>query len=298
MSLAPDGLPRLRDVVAAHGLNARKALGQNFLFDLNLTRKIARAAGPLAGVVVIEVGPGPGGLTRALLSEGAEKVIAIERDGRALGALAEIAVHWPGRLEIIEGDALRIAAEMLIAKAGARPIRIVANLPYNVGTALLTGWLEAEPWPPFYDRLTLMFQREVARRIVATPAERADYGRLAVLAGWRTQARILFDVPPAAFVPTPKVTSSVVELIPRASPAPCEAGMLSALTQAAFGQRRKMLRQSLKSFAAARGVDPVELITTAGLEPTMRAEEVDVAGFVTLARAAAGLVRKHHGKIV
>jgi 16S rRNA (adenine1518-N6/adenine1519-N6)-dimethyltransferase len=298
MSLAPDGLPRLRDVVLAHGLNARKALGQNFLFDLNLTRKIARAAGPLAGVVVIEVGPGPGGLTRALLSEGAEKVIAIERDGRALGALAEIAVHWPGRLEIIEGDALRIAAEMLIAKAGARPIRIVANLPYNVGTALLTGWLEAEPWPPFYDRLTLMFQREVARRIVATPAERADYGRLAVLAGWRTQARILFDVPPAAFVPTPKVTSSVVELIPRASPAPCEAGMLSALTQAAFGQRRKMLRQSLKSFAAARGVDPVELITTAGLEPTMRAEEVDVAGFVTLARAAAGLVRKHHGKIV
>jgi 16S rRNA (adenine1518-N6/adenine1519-N6)-dimethyltransferase len=298
MSLAPDGLPRLRDVVLAHGLNARKALGQNFLFDLNLTRKIARAAGPLVGVVVIEVGPGPGGLTRALLSEGAEKVIAIERDGRALGALAEIAVHWPGRLEIIEGDALRIAVEMLIAKAGARPIRIVANLPYNVGTALLTGWLEAEPWPPFYDRLTLMFQREVARRIVATPAERADYGRLAVLAGWRTRARILFDVPPAAFVPAPKVTSSVVELIPRASPAPCEAGMLSALTQAAFGQRRKMLRQSLKSFAAARGVDPVELITTAGLEPTMRAEEVDVAGFVTLARAAAGLVRKHHGKIV
>jgi 16S rRNA (adenine1518-N6/adenine1519-N6)-dimethyltransferase len=298
MSLAADGLPPLRDVVAAHGLNARKALGQNFLFDLNLTRKIARAAGPLVGVVVIEVGPGPGGLTRALLSEGAEKVIAIERDARALGALAEIAAHWPGRLEIIEGDALRIAPETAIAKAGARPIRIVANLPYNVGTALLTGWLEAEPWPPFYDRLTLMFQREVARRIVATPAERADYGRLAVLAGWRTQARILFDVPPAAFVPTPKVTSSVVELIPRASPAPCEAGMLSALTQAAFGQRRKMLRQSLKSFAAARGVDPVELITTAGLEPTMRAEEVDVAGFVTLARAAAGLVHKHHGKIV
>jgi 16S rRNA (adenine1518-N6/adenine1519-N6)-dimethyltransferase len=298
MSLAADGLPRLSDVVEAHGLNARKALGQNFLFDLNLTRKIARAAGPLAGVVVIEVGPGPGGLTRALLSEGAEKVIAIERDVRALGALAEIAAHWPGRLEIIEGDALRIAPETLIAKAGAMPIRIVANLPYNVGTALLTGWLEAEPWPPFYDRLTLMFQREVAERIVATPAQRAAYGRLAVLAGWRMEARILFDVPAAAFVPAPKVTSSVVELMPRASPAPCEAGMLSALTQAAFGQRRKMLRQSLKSFAAARGVDPVELITTAGLEPTMRAEEVDVAGFVTLARAAAGLVRKHHGKIV
>jgi 16S rRNA (adenine1518-N6/adenine1519-N6)-dimethyltransferase len=288
MSLAADGLPRLSDVVAAHGLNARKALGQNFLFDLNLTRKIARAAGPLAGVVVIEVGPGPGGLTRALLSEGAEKVIAIERDVRALGALAEIAAHWPGRLEIIEGDALRIAPETLIAKAGAMPIRIVANLPYNVGTALLTGWLEAEPWPPFYDRLTLMFQREVAERIVATPAQRAAYGRLAVLAGWRTEARILFDVPAAAFVPAPKVTSSVVELMPRASPARCDMATLSALTQAAFGQRRKMLRQSLKSFAAARGIDPVELITAGRIEPTMRAEEVDVAGFVTLARAAQG----------
>ena len=174
MSLAADGLPRLSDVVAAHGLEPRKALGQNFLFDLNLTRKIARAAGPLAGVAVVEVGPGPGGLTRALLSEGAEKVIAIERDARALGALAEIAAHWPGRLEIIEGDALRVAPRTLVDRAGGMPIRIVANLPYNVGTALLTGWLEAEPWPPFYDRLTLMFQREVALRIVATPAERAD----------------------------------------------------------------------------------------------------------------------------
>ena len=288
MSLAADGLPPLRDVVAAHGLNARKALGQNFLFDLNLTRKIARAAGPLAGVAVVEVGPGPGGLTRALLSEGAEKVIAIERDARALGALAEIAAHWPGRLEIIEGDALRIAPETLIERAGPMPLRIVANLPYNIATALLAGWLEAEPWPPFYDRLTLMFQREVAERIVATPAERADYGRLAVLAGWRTEARILFDIPPAAFTPPPKVTSSVVELIPRANPEACDARTLSALTQAAFGQRRKMLRQSLKGFAAARGLDPVELITAAGLEPTMRAEEVDVARFVTLARAAAG----------
>ncbi len=288
MSLAADGLPPLRDVVAAHGLNARKALGQNFLFDLNLTRKIARAAGPLAGVAVVEVGPGPGGLTRALLSEGAEKVIAIERDARALGALAEIAAHWPGRLEIIEGDALRIAPETLIERAGPMPLRIVANLPYNIATALLAGWLEAEPWPPFYDRLTLMFQREVAERIVATPAERADYGRLAVLAGWRTEARILFDIPPAAFTPPPKVTSSVVELIPRANPEACDARTLSALTQAAFGQRRKMLRQSLKGFATARGLDPVELITAAGLEPTMRAEEVDVARFVTLARAAAG----------
>jgi 16S rRNA (adenine1518-N6/adenine1519-N6)-dimethyltransferase len=288
MSLAADGLPRLSDVVAAHGLNARKALGQNFLYDLNLTRKIARAAGPLAGVAVVEVGPGPGGLTRALLSEGAEKVIAIERDARALGALAEIAAHWPGRLEIIEGDALRIAPRTLIDKAGAMPIRIVSNLPYNVGTALLAGWLEAEPWPPFYDRLTLMFQREVAERIVATPAQRADYGRLAVLAGWRTEARILFDVPAAAFVPAPKVTSSVVELIPRATPSPCDAATLSALTQAAFGQRRKMLRQSLKGFAAARGLDVAALLAAAELEPTMRAEEVDIAGFVALARAAVG----------
>ncbi len=288
MSLAADGLPPLREVVAEYGLNARKALGQNFLFDLNLTRKIARAAGPLAGVAVIEVGPGPGGLTRALLSEGAGKVIAIERDARALGALAEIAAHWPGRLEIIEGDALSMVPEALIEKAGPMPIRIVANLPYNIATALLTRWLEAEPWPPFYERLTLMFQREVALRIVATPANRADYGRLAVLAGWRGQARILFDVPPAAFTPSPKVTSSVVEFVPRANPSPCDRATLSALVQAAFGQRRKMLRQSLKGFAAARGLDLAALIAAAGLEPTMRAEEVDVAGFVALTRAAVG----------
>jgi 16S rRNA (adenine1518-N6/adenine1519-N6)-dimethyltransferase len=275
-------------VVAAYGLNARKALGQNFLFDLNLTRKIARAAGPLAGVAVIEVGPGPGGLTRALLTEGADSVIAIERDARALGALAEIAAHWPGRLEVIEGDALSIAPQALVAKAASKPIRIVANLPYNIATALLIRWLEAEPWPPFYDRLTLMFQREVAERIVATPANRADYGRLAVLAGWRTEARILFDVPAAAFVPAPKVVSSVVELVPRARPAPCDPAVLSALAQAAFGQRRKMLRQSLKGFAAARGLDLPALLAAVGLEPTMRAEEIDVAGFVALARAAIG----------
>ena len=218
MSLAVDGLPPLREVAAAHGLHARKALGQNFLFDLNLTRKIARAAGPLEGVAVVEVGPGPGGLTRALISEGARRVIAIERDARALGALAEISAHWPGRLEVIEGDALSVSPATLIDKAGGAPLRIAANLPYNIATALLAGWLEAEPWPPFYDRLTLMFQREVARRIVATPAERADYGRLAVLAGWRTEARILFDVAPAAFTPPPKVTSSLVELIPRQRP--------------------------------------------------------------------------------
>jgi 16S rRNA (adenine1518-N6/adenine1519-N6)-dimethyltransferase len=290
MSRAADGLPPLRDVVAGHGLKARKALGQNFLFDLNLTRKIAHAAGPLAGVAVVEVGPGPGGLTRALLSEGAEKVIAIERDARALGALSEIGAYWPGRLEIIEGDALRVAPPTLIEKGGGAPIRIVANLPYNVATPLLTRWLEAEPWPPFYDRLILMLQREVAERIVATPESRAAYGRLAVLAGWRTKARILFDVAPAAFTPPPKVMSSVVEFIPRLSPAPCDAAILSALTQAAFGQRRKMLRQSLKAFAVSRGLNVQALIAAAGLEPQMRAEEVGVGGFVALARAAAGSV--------
>jgi len=289
MSLAADGLPPLREVVAAHGLDARKSLGQNFLFDLNLTGRIARSAGPLEGVVVIEVGPGPGGLTRALLANGAAKVIAIERDERCLAALAEIAAHWPGRLEIIAGDALQVDVASLVAKAGGAPLRICANLPYNIGTALLTGWLEAEPWPPFYDRLTLMFQREVALRLVATPAERADYGRLAVLTGWRTQARLLFDVPPAAFTPPPKVTSSVVELIPRAAPEPCEPRLLSAATRAAFGQRRKMLRQSLKPFAADLGLDLASLLDAAGLDPTRRAEEIDVAGFCALARAAAAL---------
>jgi len=287
VSLAADGLPRLRDVVAAHGLDARKALGQNFLFDLNLTGKIARAAGPLAGVVVVEVGPGAGGLTRALLSEGARMVIAIERDERALPALAEIAAHWPGRLEVIAGDALDIAPQRLIEKVPGAPIRICANLPYNIATPLLGRWLETEPWPPFFDRLILMFQREVARRIVATPAERADYGRLAVLAGWRMERRILFDVPPAAFTPPPKVISSVVELIPWPVPDPCDVRVLSAITQAAFGQRRKMLRQSLKGFAVARGLDLPALLAEAALQPTMRAEEVSIAGFAALARAAA-----------
>ena len=285
MSLAADGLPPLREVVARHGLDARKALGQNFLFDLNLTGRIARAAGPLAGMAVVEIGPGPGGLTRALLSEGAARVIAVERDARALPALAEIAAHWPGQLEILHADALALQPGLLIAKAGGLPIRICANLPYNIATPLLAGWLEAEPWPPFFDRLTLMFQREVALRIAATPAERADYGRLAVLAGWRTTARILFDVPPSAFTPPPKVTSSVVELIPRPAPDPCDPRLLSRLTQAAFGQRRKMLRQSLKGLAAAHGRDATELVEAAGLKPTLRAEEVDVSGFVRLARA-------------
>ena len=214
-------------------------------------------------------------------------VIAIERDERALPALAEIGAHWPGRLEVVAADALDIDPETLIAMAAGAPIRICANLPYNIGTRLLTNWLEAEPWPPFFDRLILMFQREVAQRIVATPAERADYGRLAVLAGWRTQARILFDVPPAAFTPPPKVVSSVVELVPRAAPDPCDPRLLTAATHAAFGQRRKMLRQSLKGFAGARGLEVARLLDAAGLEPTLRAEEVDVAGFVRIARAAA-----------
>ena len=289
MSLAGDGLPPLREVVAAHGLDAKKSLGQNFLFDLNLTGRIARAAGPLAGVVVVEVGPGPGGLTRALLAEGAKKVIAIERDERCLAALEEISAHWPGRLEILAGDALEVKGADLIARAESAPLRICANLPYNIATPILTGWLESEPWPPFFDKLTLMFQREVAQRIVATPAERADYGRLGVLAGWRTRARLLFDVPRSAFTPPPKVTSSIVELIPRETPDPCDAATLSALTQAAFGQRRKMLRQSLKGFAAVRGLDLAAWLQDAGLDPTRRAEEIDVAGFAALARSAKDL---------
>jgi 16S rRNA (adenine1518-N6/adenine1519-N6)-dimethyltransferase len=286
MTLAADGLPPLREVVERWDLSARRALGQNFLFDLNLTGKIARAAGPLPGVAVVEVGPGPGGLTRALLAEGAGKVIAIERDERALPALADIAAHWPGRLEVLAADALEMAPETLIAKAGGAPIRICANLPYNIATPLLVGWLTAEPWPPFFDRLILMFQREVAERIVATPADRANYGRLSVLAGWRTRARILFDVPPAAFTPPPKVTSSVVELVPRETPDACSAKTLSEATQAAFGQRRKMLRQSLKGFAGARGLDLAALLSETRLEPTMRAEEVPVSGFAALAAAA------------
>jgi len=286
VSLAADGLPPLREVVAAHGLDAKKSLGQNFLFDLNLTGRIARAAGPLTGVVVVEIGPGPGGLTRALLAEGARKVIAIERDERCLSALAEISAHCPGRLEVIAGDALKFAPADLIARAEGAPLRICANLPYNIATPLLVGWLESEPWPPYFDRLTLMFQREVALRIVATPNERADYGRLGVLAGWRTRARLLFDVPPSAFTPAPKVTSSIVELIPREAPDPCDPAVLSAATMAAFGQRRKMLRQSLKGFAGSRGWELGALLEAAEIDPTRRAEEIDVAGFAALARAA------------
>ena len=289
MSLAEDGLPPLRDVVARHGLEPKKALGQNFLFDLNLTRKIARAAGPLAGATIVEIGPGPGGLTRALLAEGAAKVIAVERDPRCLPALEEIAARHPGRLEIVEGDALDVDLATLARGSGgpAGPMRVCANLPYNVGTALLVRWLSDDAWPPVWNRLTLMFQREVAERIVATPANRADYGRLGVLAGWRTRARILFDVPAAAFTPPPKVVSSVVELLPRDAPAPCDRAALEALTAAAFGQRRKMLRQSLKAFAAPRGMATEDLLARAGVAPTARAEVIPVEGFVALARASA-----------
>ena len=273
---AGDGLPPLREVVARHGLEPKKALGQNFLYDLNLTGRIARAAGPLAGVTVVEVGPGPGGLTRALLAEGAARVVAIERDPRALPALAEIAAHYPGRLEVVDADALVFDPRPLI---GSGPARIVANLPYNVGTALLTGWLGGEVWPPWWDQAVLMFQREVAERIVAGPEQRADYGRLGVLCGWRSVAEILFDVSPTAFVPPPKVTSSVVRLVPRREPLPCRAGALEAVTRAAFGQRRKMLRQSLKALTPEAG----RLLEAAGLAETARAEEIPVSGFVDLA---------------
>jgi 16S rRNA (adenine1518-N6/adenine1519-N6)-dimethyltransferase len=272
-----DDLPPLREVIRRHGLTAKKSLGQNFLLDLNLTARIARAGGPLAGATVIEVGPGPGGLTRALLAEGAKRVIAIERDERALAALAEIAAHYPGRLEIVAGDALDFDPHPYLRGERAR---VIANLPYNIATALLIGWLTAEPWPPWYDMAVLMFQREVAERIVAAPGSKT-YGRLSVLTGWRTEAKILFDVAPNAFVPAPKVTSSMVRLLPRAAPMACDADVLQRVTEAGFGQRRKMLRQSLKSL----GVDAGMLLDQAGIAPTARAEEISVDGFVALARA-------------
>jgi 16S rRNA (adenine1518-N6/adenine1519-N6)-dimethyltransferase len=275
---AVDDLPPLRSVIATFGLEARKSLGQNFLLDLNLTARIARASGPLDGVSVVEVGAGPGGLTRSLLACGARTVVAIERDERCLPALDEIAGHYPGRLRVIPGDAL---ATNWSALGLEPPVRVVANLPYNVGTMLLTGWLETEPWPPLFESFTLMFQREVAERIVATPATPKDYGRLGVLCGWRTTARILFDVAPSAFTPPPKVTSSVVHLVPRPEPLPCDRAALSAVTQAAFGQRRKMLRQSLKSL----GMDPAALLEAADIDPTARAETVPVEKFVALANA-------------
>jgi 16S rRNA (adenine1518-N6/adenine1519-N6)-dimethyltransferase len=273
--MSADGLPPLRDVIERHGLQAKKALGQNFLLDLNLTGKVARAAGDLSHSTVIEVGPGPGGLTRALLMAGARRVVAIERDERCLEALAEVSAHYPGRLDIISGDALKTD---FAALTPGEETKIVANLPYNIGTELLVRWLTVPDWPPFYQSLTLMFQREVAQRIVARPDSDA-YGRLGVLAGWRTQARITFDVPPQAFTPPPKVTSSVVHLVPRHEPLPTEVKKLGRLTEAAFGQRRKMLRQSLK------GLGGEALLERVGIDPTRRAETLSVEEFVKLANA-------------
>lgn len=274
-----DDLPPLRDVIRRHGLTARKSLGQNFLLDLNLTSRIARAAGALDGVIVLEIGPGPGGLTRALLAHGARRVIAVERDPRSVGALQEAAERFPGRLEVIEADALTFD---VLPHLESGPARVVANLPYNIATALLVRWLTVEPWPPWYDTLVLMFQREVAERIVAAPGTKS-FGRLAVLTGWRAEARILFDVAATAFVPPPKVTSSVVRLVPRPAPLRCERRALERVTEAAFGQRRKMLRQSLRSL----GTDPLALLDAAGLDATARAEDIPIAGFVGLARALA-----------
>jgi 16S rRNA (adenine1518-N6/adenine1519-N6)-dimethyltransferase len=276
---AKDGLPPLREVIRQHGLIARKSLGQNFLFDLNLTERIARAAEPLAGATVFEVGPGPGGLTRSLLALGAARVIAVERDERAIAALQEIAAHYQGRLEIVAADALAFDPREQLNGA---PARIVANLPYNIATPLLISWVSAEPWPPWFDRAVLMFQREVAERIVAAPGSKI-YGRLSILIQWRCEARILFDVNPSAFVPPPKVTSSVLRIVPKPAPAPCDRRLLEMVTQAAFGQRRKMLRQSLRSLDS----DTAALLDAAGLDPTARAEDISVESYVALAQALA-----------
>jgi len=273
---AADGLAPLREVIARHGLNARKSLGQNFLLDLNLTRRIARASGPLEGSEVVEIGAGPGGLTRALLIEGAARVIAVERDHRCIGALNEIAAHYPGRLEVLEGDAMEID----LAPHLRGPARIVANLPYNVGTALLVRWLDGAAWPPWWQSLTCMFQREVAERIVAGAGSRA-YGRLAVLAQWRARARIVFDVPAQAFTPPPKVTSSVVHLTPAEAPEGIDPARLQALTQAVFSQRRKMLRQSMRSLTA----DVIPFLEGLGIDPTRRPETLSVDEFLTICRA-------------
>ncbi|MEP3947657.1 16S rRNA (adenine(1518)-N(6)/adenine(1519)-N(6))-dimethyltransferase RsmA [Ascidiaceihabitans sp.] len=272
-----DTLPPLRDVIATHDLSARKSLGQNFLLDLNLTAKIARQAGDLTGCDVLEIGPGPGGLTRGLLSEGARRVLAIEKDPRCLPALNEIAQAYPDRLQVIEGDALDIDPLVHLTP----PIRVAANLPYNVGTELLVRWLTPKDWPPFWDSLTLMFQREVAQRIVAQPGSKA-YGRLAILAQWRAEAEIVLSLPPGAFTPPPKVSSAVVHLKALAEPRfPAKAATLSRIVAAGFGQRRKMLRASLKSVAP----DIEDRMREAGIKPTDRAEQIPLEGFCALARA-------------
>jgi 16S rRNA (adenine1518-N6/adenine1519-N6)-dimethyltransferase len=279
---SPDGLPPLREVIAEHGLDARKSLGQNFILDLNLTRKIARVAGPLAGTTVIEVGPGPGGLTRGLLMEGARRVIAVEADPRCRPALDAIAAASPGRLDIVMGDALAMDwPALLAAHAGPDPgrVAVAANLPYNIATRLLVGWLETEPWPPWFASLALMFQREVAERIVAAPGSKA-YGRLAVIAQWRTKARIALTLGPEAFTPPPKVASAVVELIPRPVCEPAASVItLGRVTAAAFGQRRKMLRQSLKPLYR----EPAILLGRLGLDPEERAENLPPEAFARIA---------------
>jgi 16S rRNA (adenine1518-N6/adenine1519-N6)-dimethyltransferase len=275
---SPDGLPPLGEVVRSLGLSARKSLGQNFILDLNLTRRIARAAGPLAGRTVIEVGPGPGGLTRALFLEGAERVVAVERDERCRSALEAVTQRYPGRLDVRFGDALQTDWPAVAAASPGKPI-IAANLPYNVATLLLINWLEAEPWPPWYDRMVLMFQKEVAERIVAAPGSKA-YGRLAVIAQWRTRPRLLFTLKPEAFTPPPSVSSALVEFVPIERPSPeCTVGTLGRVTAAAFGQRRKMLRQSLK----AATPEPEALLAAAGIDPTLRGEALTVRDFARLA---------------
>lgn len=276
---AIDTLPPLREVIASHGLSARKSLGQNFLLDLNLTAKIARQAGDLTGCDVLEIGPGPGGLTRGLLSEGARHVLAIEKDRRCLPALAEIAQAYPGKLTVIQGDALVIDPLAHLTP----PIRVAANLPYNVGTELLVRWLTPPEWPPFWQSLTLMFQREVAERIVAQPGGKA-YGRLAILAQWRADAQIVMHLPPGAFTPPPKVSSSVVHLTALPEPRyPADAAVLSRVVATAFNQRRKMLRAALKGVVP----DIEDVLLTAGLKPTDRAEQVPLEGFCALARQVA-----------
>lgn len=273
---AIDDLPPLRAVIAEHDLSARKALGQNFLLDLNLTAKIARQAGDLSGCDVLEIGPGPGGLTRGLLAEGARKVLAVEKDARCIPALQQIAAAYPGRLQVIEGDALRIDPLAHLTP----PIRVAANLPYNIGTELLVRWLTPPEWPPFWQSLTLMFQREVAERIVAVPGSKA-YGRLALLAQWRAEARIVMSLPPEAFSPAPKVSSAVVHLTALPQPRyPADAAILSRVVAMAFNQRRKMLRSALKGLAPDIG----DRLIAAGLTPTDRAEQVSLEGFCALAR--------------
>ena len=278
---AIDDLPPLREVIRRHALSARKSLGQNFLLDLNLTARIARAAAPLEQSVIVEIGPGPGGLTRALLALGARRVIAIEHDERAIPALRDISARYPDRLEIVHGDAMTFDPRPLLNGERAK---IVANLPYNIATPLLINWLTTEPWPPWYDMMVLMFQREVGERIVAREDEEA-YGRLGVLANWRCETKILFDIAPSAFVPPPKVTSSVVRLVPRHEPLPCDRKLLEQVAAAAFGQRRKMLRQSLKSLQA----DPARLAAAAGVDATRRAETIPISGFVAMARELADI---------